>query len=533
MQSLNGQMMVEELLKLSRKQSLSLPVLVSPNYAKDFQIFSFASEETIAGVLLQRNDEKQEQPIAFMSKSLQNSELNYSIMEKQAFALVRSLKHFRIYIGYSRIIAYVPHSAVKDILAQQDCLGPRGRWVSKIQEYDLEIKPTKLIKGQGLAQMLTEGNEKALGLVNQISQTDQDMFSELRELEQHEWYSDIIYFLQNLTCPSHLVSQKRRALRLKASKYCIIQDGLGWRNPDGLVLRCVDRNKSKELMNEFHSGFCGGHYAAKTTTHKILRAGYYWPSIFSDVHSFVRGCEQCQLFTGKQKLATLPLKPVVIEAPFQQWGLDFIGQFKDNSSNGYTWIITATDYFTKWVEAIPTKSATDKVVMDFLEDRIITRFGVPTRITTDNAKAFSSTKFSSFCFKYGITLSHSSNYYPQGNGQAESSNKNLMTIIKKIVGDNKKSWDSKIKFALWADRITKKGSTGKSPFELVYGLDVTLPVHLKLPVYQLLQAFSTDQNAVQNRMNQLIELDENRRKTFDHSLKSQDKVKKTFDKFYR
>jgi hypothetical protein len=67
---------------------------------------------------------------------------------------------------------------------------------------------------------------------------------------------------------------------------------------------------------------------------------------------------------------------VVVEAPFQQRGLDFIGQFKDNSSNGFTWIITATDYFTKWVEEIHTKHATDKVVMDFLEDRIITRFGV-------------------------------------------------------------------------------------------------------------------------------------------------------------
>lgn len=185
--------------------------------------------------------------------------------------------------------------------------------------------------------MLTEGNEEALGLVNQISQTGQDMSSEHRRLEQHEWYSDIIYFLQNLTCPNHLVNQKRRALRLKASKYCIIQDGLGWRNPDGLVLRCVNQNKSKELMNEFHSGFCGGHYAAKTTTHKILRVGYCWPSIFSDVQSFVRGCEKCQFFTRKQKLVALPLKPVVIEAPFQQWGLDFIGQFKDNSSNGYTW----------------------------------------------------------------------------------------------------------------------------------------------------------------------------------------------------
>jgi hypothetical protein len=76
-------------------------------------------------------------------------------MEKQAYALVKALKHFRVYVGYSKIVGYVPHSTVTDILAQQDYLGVRGKWVCKIQEYDLEIRPTKLIKGQGLAQMLT------------------------------------------------------------------------------------------------------------------------------------------------------------------------------------------------------------------------------------------------------------------------------------------------------------------------------------------------------------------------------------------
>jgi hypothetical protein len=69
--------------------------------------------------------------------------------------------------------------------------------------------------------------------------------------------------------------------------------------------------------------------------------------------------------------------PIIIEAPFQQWGLDFIGEFKDNSSNGFKWVLTATDYFTRWVEVIPTKRETDIVVKEFLEDRIITRFGVP------------------------------------------------------------------------------------------------------------------------------------------------------------
>ena len=86
--------------------------------------------------------------------------------------------------------------------------------------------------------------------------------------------------------------------------------------------------------------------------------------------------------------------------------------------------------------------------MSFLEDRIITRFGAHAKITTDNAKAFSSLALVEFFFKYGIVLSHSSNYYPQGNGLAESSNKNLMNIVKKIVGENKKDWDSKIKYDL-------------------------------------------------------------------------------------
>jgi transposase InsO family protein len=212
----------------------------------------------------------------------------------------------------------------------------------------------------------------------------------------------------------------------------------------------------KYFWLSFIKNFVVGISQPKLLPKKSLEAGYYWPTIFLDVHKMVRGCQQFQLFTRKQKLAALPLQPVVVESPFQQWGIDFIGQFKDNSSNGYTWIITVIDYFTKWVEAIPTKSATDKVVMDFLEDKIITRFDVPTKITNDNAKAFSSTELSSFCFKYGIIFYHSSNYYPRGDGLAESSNKNLMTILKKTVGDYKRSWDNKIKFALWADKIVDR-----------------------------------------------------------------------------
>jgi hypothetical protein len=313
----------------------------------------------------------------------------------------------------------------------------------------------------------------------------------ISELEHDEWYSNIIYYLKNLSCPDHLVDYKRRALRLRAMKYYLTEDGLWWRNPDGVILRCVNKEEAKKILEELHSGYCGGHFAAHTTAHEILGAGYYWPTLFSDTHQHVRSCQPCQYFSGKPKLPAQPLKPVVLEAPFQQWGLDFVGEFKENSSNGYRRILTATDYFTRWVESIPTKKATEEVVMTFLEDRIITRFGAPSKITTDNAKAFSSYALVEFCFKYGIILSHSSNYYPQGNGLAESTNKNLMNILKKVVGENKKSWDSIIKYAVWADRITTKTSTGKTPFELVYGLEPKLPVNLQIPILRFAQQYLT------------------------------------------
>ena len=119
----------------------------------------------------------------------------------------------------------------------------------------------------------------------------------------HHWYSDVILFSKTLTCPEHIKGHKRRSLRLKSIRYWKTQEGLRWRNIDGIILRCVNEQESKQIFEEFHSGFCGRNYVANTIAHKILREGYYWPSIFAYVHNFFRSCQQCQLFTGKQRLA--------------------------------------------------------------------------------------------------------------------------------------------------------------------------------------------------------------------------------------
>jgi hypothetical protein len=173
-------------------------------------------------------------------------------------------------------------------------MGTRGKWVSKIQEYDLEIKPTKIIKGQVLAQMLTERNQEAI----QMGESEQ-INVVVSELEHDEWYSNTIYYLKNLSFPDHLVYYKRWALRLKAMKYCLTKNVLGWKDPDVVLLICVNQEENEKLLKELHSRFCGEHFASLTTSHKILRVGYYWPKIFYDTHRYVRSFEPCQYFSGK------------------------------------------------------------------------------------------------------------------------------------------------------------------------------------------------------------------------------------------
>ena len=95
-----------------------------------------------------------------------------------------------------------------------------------------------------------------------------------------------------------------------------------------------------------------------------------------------------------------------------------------------------------------------------MEINILSRFGYPTKIIINNAAAFGAKKMVEFCHKYQIALGHSTAYYPQGNGLAESSNKSFVKIIKKFLEDNKKSWHTKLVHALWADRLTLKKSIG-------------------------------------------------------------------------
>ena len=122
----------------------------------------------------------------------------------------------------------------------------------------------------------------------------------------------------------------------------------------------------------------------------------------------------------------------------------------------------------------------DKVI-SFIEKFIINRFGILDALIFDNASHFSSLKLTEFAIDKSIRIRYASNYYPQGNGVAESSNKNLICIIHKYVVDNHRNWHNTLTNTLWANRITPKVALGNSPYFLVYGQEAIFPPNVTLP----------------------------------------------------
>jgi transposase InsO family protein len=149
--------------------------------------------------------------------------------------------------------------------------------------------------------------------------------------------------------------------------------------------------------------------------------------------------------------------------------MDMIGKIYPPSSKGHQYILVITDYFTKWVDAIPMKTVTSKDVINFIKEHAIHRFGIPQTITIDGGSVFISEEFRKFAADMGIKLIRSSPFYAQSNGQAEASNQSLIKLIKRKIDEHPRRWHEVLLEALWAYRISCHRTMKTLPYHLVYG----------------------------------------------------------------
>jgi hypothetical protein len=248
-----------------------------------------------------------------------------------------------------------------------------------------------------------------------------------------------------------------------------------------VLLRCVSRKEADQILHEMHKGVCGGHQSGTKMYHNIKLVGYYWPRIMADCIKIAKSCHNCQIHDNFKHLPPAPLHPAVPSWPFDAWEIDVIGAIEPQSARGHHFILAATDYFSKCAEAIPLREVKSDNVINFLERHIIYRFGVPHRITSDNAKAFKSNKMQRFIPKYNIMWNYSKGYYPQANSLTEAFNKTLGKILKKTITKNERDWHDRLFEALWAYHVSVRTLTQATPYSLVYGSEVVLPLEVQLP----------------------------------------------------
>ncbi|CAL8992970.1 unnamed protein product, partial [Prunus brigantina] len=207
-----------------------------------------------------------------------------------------------------------------------------------------------------------------------------------------------------------------RTTRFRAQGYLIYQNELYRKGSDGLLLLC--------------------------------------PSAKEDCIEYARACIKCQIYGLIQRVPAEALHPVTKPWPFRGWAVDIIGKIYPAASNQHAWILVATDYFTRWVEAESYWSISSTQVVRFFENHIVHRFGVPETITADNGPVFASVETREYAERMGIKL--------------------------KMIEEKPRAWHDLLPEALWAYRVSKRSATGTSPYAFTYGHDAIVPMELKV-----------------------------------------------------
>ncbi|XP_052732212.1 uncharacterized protein LOC128196172, partial [Vigna angularis] len=357
------------------------------------------------------------------------------------------------------------------------------RWLLLMQEFDIEIKDRSGALNQ-VADHLSRiaGKEEEIPLNEKFP--DEFVFF---ALTQPPWYAELVNYLAAVVLPIH--ASRHYIDKLKSdAKYYVWDDPYLWRFcSDKIIRKCVP---DTEINGS---------------------------------------CEVCQKAGGNiTRRNEMPLQNILFCEIFDVWGIDFMGPLP--SSSGYSYILLAVDYVSRWVEAKATKSNDARTVSKFLKTNIFCRFGVPKAIISDQGTHFCNQLIAILLSRYGVKHKVSTPYHPQTNGQAEVFNREVKKLLQKLVQPNRKNWSELLDEALWAQRTAYRTPLGMSPFRIVFGKSCHLPVEIEHKAFWAVKRCNLEYNeAGKQRKLQLQELDEIRLEAYENSRLYKEKVKRFHD----
>ena len=205
-----------------------------------------------------------------------------------------------------KMMAYL--SKVKDSLAQFD-------------RYSIQQVPReKNSNADALAKLASTKETESLSIIPVEHLSDPSIKGEETQVIQaiDTWMTPIIKYLEEGSLPSN--KNEARKLRRHAVRFLLL-DGILYRRGHSMpLLRCVSKEQSKLLLEEVHEGFYGDHAGGQSLSKKILRQGYFWPTMNEDSKEYVRKCDKCQRFAEIPRAAPNELKQMQSTWPFEVWG---------------------------------------------------------------------------------------------------------------------------------------------------------------------------------------------------------------------
>ena len=268
-------------------------------------------------------------------------------------------------------------------------------------------------------------------------------------------------------------------------KQLVLLDGVMYRRyqlprTTAPILQLVVPNTLRtQILHQLHGQRLSGHLGVQRTCTRVQRR-FYWPGWSNDVERWLAACPQCAARKPKPGPTRHPMVSISSGSPFDRIGMDILDT-RIRSKSGHNYILVISDYFTKWTDAFPLKRHTAHDVAHVLMTRFIVYFGVPKIIHSDQGREFESQLIRSLATLLGCSKSRTSPYHPRCDGMVERANRSLLQMLSTYVSKTASDWDEHLPYVMSAYRSSPHASTNCTPYAMVFGREMNLPVDLMYP----------------------------------------------------